>query len=134
MARPCKARATVICRQDDRVLLVRKAEAKWTLPGGKIEIDEGPGEAARRELAEETGLASDALEFLAYHQFDRRAHYVFRVTVRDALAARPQNEIAACGWFSLRELCEATVKRPSMKLLELYGLADVRDLDPTAGS
>lgn len=132
MARPCKARATVICRQDDRVLLVRKAEAKWTLPGGKIEVDEGPGEAALRELVEETGLASAAIEFLARHQFDRRAHYVFRVTVSDALAARPQNEIAACGWFSLRELCDAPVKRPSMKLLELYGQADAPGRDPSA--
>lgn len=127
MARSCKARATVICHQGDKVLLVRKPEAKWTLPGGKIEIDEGPTEAALRELSEETGLASDALEFLATHKFDSRAHHVFRLAVPDSLAAHPQNEIADCRWFSPRDLASKAVKRPSIKLLKLYGETSGRD-------
>lgn len=134
MARPFKARATVICHQDDKVLLVRKAEAKWTLPGGKIELNEGPPEAALRELSEETGLSSDALEFLAHHQFERRAHYVFRATVRDAMVARPLNEIADCGWFSPQEVGTAAVKRPSMKLLELYGVQGMHHVEDGTGT
>lgn len=120
MARAAKPRATVICRRDGKVLLVRKAAAKWTLPGGKIEIDEGPVEAAMRELSEETGLTAAALEYLALHEFASRAHHVFCLDVPASLAATPCNEIADCRWFSPRELTRKPVKRPCRRLLRLY--------------
>ena len=50
----------------DRVLLVRFEDretnyAWWTTPGGGVRPDESPEEAARREVAEETGLRDFAL-------------------------------------------------------------------------
>lgn len=123
MARAAKARASVICQQQGRVLLVRKPEAKWTLPGGKIEANENPLQAARRELCEETGVDAEALEFLAFHQFDSRGHHVFRLTTAEPLDARPLSEIADCRWFAPDELPEGPVKRPCLELLKLYGAA-----------
>jgi 8-oxo-dGTP pyrophosphatase MutT (NUDIX family) len=38
------------------VLLVEHRSYGWSCPGGHVELDEAPGEAASRELAEETGL------------------------------------------------------------------------------
>jgi ADP-ribose pyrophosphatase YjhB (NUDIX family) len=42
--------------QEDRVLLVEPSyKPNWELPGGAVEVDESPWEAASRELAEELG-------------------------------------------------------------------------------
>lgn len=55
---------------DRGVLLARRTvepgEGTWGVPGGHLEYDEGPAEAATRELEEETGLvvAPEDLTFL----------------------------------------------------------------------
>jgi 8-oxo-dGTP diphosphatase len=50
----------VLIRQDGEVLLVKRRfepyRGKWVIPSGFIECDEDMRDAARREVAEETGL------------------------------------------------------------------------------
>jgi ADP-ribose pyrophosphatase YjhB (NUDIX family) len=52
--------ANAIVERSGSVLLVKLSygprEGRWALPGGLVEIDETPEEAAVRETAEETGL------------------------------------------------------------------------------
>lgn len=49
--------------RDGKVLLVERGKepwkGKWSLPGGSLEFGETVREAARRELAEETGIEAD---------------------------------------------------------------------------
>ncbi|WP_443070985.1 NUDIX hydrolase [Streptomyces sp. NBC_01476] len=48
--------------ENDRILVVhpaRRPEGQWALPGGLVEAGESPVEAARREIQEELGLATD---------------------------------------------------------------------------
>lgn len=56
------AAVLVYALRDRQVLLLRRNKQPnlglWIAPGGKIENDESPHEAARRELAEETGLTA----------------------------------------------------------------------------
>jgi 8-oxo-dGTP diphosphatase len=50
----------VYARRDDHVLLIHRNKEPnlglWIAPGGKVELDESPLDAARREMLEETGL------------------------------------------------------------------------------
>jgi 8-oxo-dGTP diphosphatase len=50
----------VYAQQDDHVLLIHRNKAPnlglWIAPGGKVEVDESPTDAAKREMLEETGL------------------------------------------------------------------------------
>ncbi len=53
--------AYTLCIDRGRLLLVRiaagyPAAGIWTLPGGGVQFGEDPADAARRELAEESGL------------------------------------------------------------------------------
>jgi ADP-ribose pyrophosphatase YjhB (NUDIX family) len=61
--------AAVIIENEAHELLVVKANYKkyWTLPGGMIDHDETPKQAAIREVAEEVGIVLDAksVEFVA---------------------------------------------------------------------
>jgi len=59
------ATVLVYALQGQQILLLRRNKEPnlglWIAPGGKIEIDESPHDAARRELLEETGLTAGAL-------------------------------------------------------------------------
>lgn len=61
-----KLTATVFCRRDQNVLLMRRTkwpfEGQWIAPGGKIEPGEAPWQAAIRELYEETGLSAEGCD------------------------------------------------------------------------
>ncbi|GAC56025.1 putative hydrolase [Gordonia hirsuta DSM 44140 = NBRC 16056] len=55
-----QAASAVIVDTDGRVLLIKRGhepqKGKWSVPGGRVEAGETPGQAAVREVAEETGL------------------------------------------------------------------------------
>lgn len=64
---PIRGVSAIVLRRGE-VLMARRSrppfEKLWSFPGGHIEPGEGPEEAVRRELAEETGLAVEELERL----------------------------------------------------------------------
>ncbi len=112
-----KLRATIIYRKDGEVLFVRKRNAKWNLPGGRIERDETPLEAAMREMAEETGLAFDELRYLTMYREDNVIHYLFEARKADD-KPRPRNEIEACRWIKARDVSKRRVRRPIKTILK----------------
>lgn len=63
-----RASAAVVFLQEDRVLLVKRSieprRGKYCLPGGFLEYNENPYQAARREVKEETGLVAGDLEII----------------------------------------------------------------------
>ncbi len=109
-ARPLVGIGIVVLR-DDAVLLVRRgrppAEGAWSLPGGAQELGETAEAAARRELAEETGLSVGPLRLAAHvdsihRDADGRVQYHY--TILDFAAryaggtARAGGDVAAVAW------------------------------------
>ena len=49
--------AAVVVDDTDRVLVIRRRDnGAWQLPGGVLELNETPEDGMRREVSEETGV------------------------------------------------------------------------------
>jgi 8-oxo-dGTP diphosphatase len=94
--RPALTVDCVVFGLDDgelKVLLIQRAlppfEGRWALPGGFVQVDEDLEAAARRELAEETGLERLFLEQL----------YTFGARGRD-----PRERVVSVAYYALVKL------------------------------
>jgi 8-oxo-dGTP diphosphatase len=94
MATQLELHGTVICHMAGKILLVRKENPEWSLPGGKVEKNEMPAEGASRELKEETGLALSNAEFLGHHVLATEEHYLYRLITRLCAATHPTYGVA----------------------------------------
>lgn len=87
---------------DLKVLLIQRKRdphaGAWALPGGFVEIDEDLDTAARRELAEETGLQTEFVEQL----------HTFGAPGRD-----PRERVISVAYFALVRMEEVVVKAAS---------------------
>lgn len=113
-----KMRATVICRHEKEILFVRKRNAKWNLPGGRVEKGETPMQAAMREMAEETGLTFDQLSYVSEYKDDKVIHFLFEATRAIHQKPRASNEIDDCRWFTAKELGKRNVRGGIRTLLK----------------
>ncbi len=99
---------------DLKVLLIQRSmepyKGGWALPGGFVHVDETLDEAARRELAEETGLRDVFLEQLyTFGAIDRdpRERVVsvayYALVKRCAHIARASTDAACAEWFPVSD-------------------------------
>ena len=58
----------------NRILLQKKKDGSWAIPGGLMELGESAEEAARREVFEETGIRIGELKLL--HVFSGKQYFV----------------------------------------------------------
>ncbi len=112
-------------------LLIRDPYENWGLPKGHIEGDESPGEAALREVGEETGLAALALVQPLptidwyFRDGDRVIHKFCHFFLIESVAgeAIPQLEegITACLWCSYGVALETLSYDNARKVLRAAG-------------
>jgi dTMP kinase len=92
------------------VLLVQDEDGKWSMPGGQLDDEETPEEAARRELKEETKLIPSELHFLKTIYHDKphklKVSHVFYTEVPVKSAVKPNEDAEKAKWFSLDKLPE----------------------------
>ena len=98
-----------------QVLLVKRREwpfaGQWAVPGGFVRPDETLEDAARRELAEETGVSEVLLEQLRVFSAPGRDPRTWVITVAftalvasDALILRAGTDAAEAEWFPVDAL------------------------------
>jgi 8-oxo-dGDP phosphatase len=88
---------------------------EWMLPSGKIEAGEEPLHAARRELAEETGLTADDWQPLGAYALSSgvstQVSHIFLARGLHVGAASPEGtERLAFKQISLRDACDACLR------------------------
>lgn len=98
--------AGVAIFRDGDVLLIKRARTPykgyWTLPGGRIEAGETAAACARREIAEELGVAISPL-FVAPHEvLHGDGTFALAVFVAEIVGetVTPNTEIAAWDWVA----------------------------------
>ena len=109
----------VVCRNGKLLLVEHRMKGRdfFNLPGGGIEEDETPAEAALRELSEEAGVEGRVIRPLAIEYKPDLESRIFTFLVEITDDAVPQKgtdpelseeeqTIVGVSWFSLREIPE----------------------------
>jgi ADP-ribose pyrophosphatase YjhB (NUDIX family) len=106
--------------QDGKILLVReRADGRWCMPGGYVDVGDSPSEAAVREVREESGFEVRAVKLLAVvdkrkhpfpPQFDHVHIYFFRCELTGGQAAH-SIETDGVGFFGEDSLPPLSEKR-----------------------
>ena len=99
-----------------RILLVRQYRLPankylWELPAGRLDPGEKPLQAAKRELAEETGFAARTWKKLASFWVspgfvDEKMTIFLATDLREGLATPMEDERIETRWFTRKEVAE----------------------------
>jgi len=113
------------CNHDDEVLLLKRhadvhCPDVWSFPGGKVEPDEMPLQAAVRELKEETHIKGKDWRHIGKHTHaypDRTLHFLFffcRYSAKDHI----QTE-SAYQWYKIKRLQTLSMPEANQPLIEM---------------
>ncbi len=86
---------------EGRLLLVKTKKGEWGLPGGEVEDEEDPRDAAIRELEEETGIDGWIVDFVGVYPAPYRndTTYVYTAKTKNFTLKEPGDEIVESGFF-----------------------------------
>jgi len=105
----------IFCRDTDRFLLTKRSEYvpvpnTWNLPGGGVNANETPSDAAKRELFEEIGFDIDDRMMKLIYTNDvhapRFTYYTFACTVGSEFNPKLNYESSDYTWCDLDNLPE----------------------------
>jgi ADP-ribose pyrophosphatase YjhB (NUDIX family) len=127
-------RALVLDTEGSVLLVREKSDGLWTLPGGWVDVGDAPGEAAEREVEEESGYRVRAVRLLALWDRDRHPHpplpfHVYKLCfLCELLGGDPLTagtETDGVGFFSADALPELSLGRITPRQVRhLIGLSE----------
>lgn len=112
---PHESVSVVIYNEKKEILLIHSKRyitesLEWEVPAGRIEMDEKPESAARRECLEETGCTLKDLTYLCFHNpnngMSDQKVYVFAAKVDTEGNAYDENEVSKRKWIPETEVEE----------------------------
>ena len=104
----------------EEVLLVReRADGRWTLPGGWVDVNDAPSGAVAREIFEESGYRARAVKLAALvdknrHPHPPGVHHIYKLFFLCELTGggpATSTETDAVGFFPVHALPELSVGR-----------------------
>jgi len=114
----------LVCRgavfDRERILMVRETiDGLWTIPGGWIDVGEGPTAAVEREVWEETGyqVTADKLAMVAdkrrypHPPVPHHSYILFFLCTLRGGSPRPSVETSEVGWFAEDDLPSLSTNR-----------------------
>lgn len=121
-----------IARRGDTLLLIERgrgvAVGEWSVPGGRVEFGETLAEAARREVAEETGLDVVIGDVVGWvERMTPEHHFVivdFAVTVVGG-TLRAGDDAADAQWLAIDDLGSVKLVEGLLDFLRERGVIDV---------
>lgn len=126
---------TAVVVSDETLLMIHKRDNDlWAVPGGAIDVGESAADAARRETLEETGIdiAIDGLigiytnpsHIMAYDDGEVRQQFslCFRGRAVGGDLSPQRSEAKAARWVALTDLDGLNI-HPSMRLRITHGLS-----------
>lgn len=129
----------VVVDDDDRILFLRDpADGRLQVPNGARELDEDPGDTARRELAEEAGLIEvSAMQCFSADNVDYHPHLPLLISIGFVCrhlsgTARAGDDMQGCDveWMDLDQLDESDLFIPAEKATLATAVAVLRATQP----
>lgn len=120
----------VVCKakEDFKVLLIQRKndpyKNQWALPGGFVEENESLENAARRELAEETGLTLKTMQQIrAFGKPNRDPRMrtisiAFLGKITEEKYLRPADDAIAAKWVSFKKLADLELAFDHANIIE----------------
>ena len=126
---PLPVASCLVLNTNKKLLLIKRAvdpcKGSWALPGGFIELDETPQEAARRELREETGLEGKPKRLVGVHSHESPMYGAvivigIELTVGEG-TIKPGDDAADAAYFDINKLPEIPFKSHRNLINDLIG-------------
>ena len=117
-------RATALIVKDNRLLVVEDEDGFYTI-GGAIQVDEATEDAVVREIKEELGVASIAVQlaFIVENRFEQAGvhyhniefHYLVDLLEDAPLVMQEDTKSLPCRWLALEDLSTVDLKPAFLK-------------------
>ena len=117
-----KLAGNIIIEDEEILLLYRKDEKHWEVPGGKVEENESPTQTAVREVKEEIGVEIELERPFYTGEFQHGDEIYewngYMASIKEGRPEIQEDKFEELRWFSREELEECEELAPNIRMVE----------------